>query len=280
MTSTSLLDECRVLARSRAFHDSITTLIVANAVVIGLETVPGVAARAGGWLRVADHVLVGVFVLEIALRMAAEWPRPLRFLRNGWNVFDAAVVAVSLVPQVGTFAMVARLARVLRVTRLVSAVPELRLIVGTMLRSVRSMGHVLLLLGLLLYVYGVLGYHLFRHVDPEHWGSLGAAIGTLFQILTLEGWVEIQARSLTAIPLAWIFYGSFIVVAVFVVVNLFIAVVINNLEAAKADVASDTLDGELLQRAAGLREQAAELERLVRRASPGLRAPQARLGTG
>jgi len=142
---------------------------------------------------------------------------------------------------------------------------------------VRSMGHVLLLLGLLLYVYGVLGYHLFRHVDPERWGSLGAAIGTLFQILTLEGWVEIQARSLTAVPLAWIFYGSFIVVAVFVVINLFIAVVINNLEAAKADVVSDAPDAELLLRIAVLRAQAAELERLVRRTST---APQPRLRVG
>ena len=275
MTTASLIDECRTLARSHAFHDCVTMLIVVNAVVVGLETVPAVTAAAGAWLRAADHVLVGFFVLEIALRVVAEWPRPLRFLRSGWNVFDATVVVASLVPQVGSFAMVARLARVLRVTRLVSAVPELRLIVGTMLRSVRSMGHVLLLLGLLLYVYGVLGYHLFRHVDPEHWGSLGAAVGTLFQILTLEGWVEIQARSLTAVPLAWIFYGSFIVVAVFVVINLFIAVVINNLEAAKADVATDAPDGELLRRAAGLREHAAELERLMRRAS---RPPRVRPG--
>jgi voltage-gated sodium channel len=251
--------------RSRAFHDCVTTLIGVNAVLIGIETVPAVAARAGDWLRAADRALVGLFVVEIALRVAAEWPRPLRFLRNGWNVFDAVIVAASLAPPVGTFAMVAGLARILRMTRLVSAVPELRLIVGTMLRSVRSMAHVLLLLGLLLYVYGVLGYHLFRHVDPEHWGSLAAAIGTLFQILTLEGWVEIQARSRTAVPLAWMFYGSFIVVAVFVVINLFIAVVINNLEAAKGDVASDAPDDELVWRAAALREQAAEIERLTRR---------------
>ena len=111
----------------------------------------------------------------------------------------------------------------------------------------------------------MLGYHLFRHVDPEHWGSLGAASGTLFQILTLEGWVEIQARSRTAVPLAWMFYGSFIVVAVFVVINLFIAVVINNLEAAKGDLASEAPDDELVRQAAVLREQAAELERLARR---------------
>ncbi len=253
MTSSSLIDDCRALTRSPRFHDVVIGLIALNAIVIGLEAVPSVRDRAGDWLQATDRVLVSLFVLELTLRVAAEWPRPQRFLRDGWNVFDAIVVGASLVPQVGSFATVARLARVLRVTRLVSAVPELRLIVDTMLGSLRSMGHIALLLGLLLYVYGVLGYHLFHHIDPEHWGSLGVAIGTLFQILTLEGWVEIQARSQAAVPFAWAFYGSFIVIAVFVVVNLFIAVVINNLETAKRDMARATADsaGERVPR--GLR---------------------------
>jgi voltage-gated sodium channel len=266
--TASFLDECRTLARSPRFHDLVIGLIVVNAVVIGLETVPSVMAGAGHWVRAAEEVLGLFFVLEITLRVAAEWPTPLRFLRGGWNVFDAVVVGASLLPQVGSFATVARLARVLRVTRLVSSVPELRLIVATMLRSVRSMGHIALLLGLLLYVYGVLGYHLFSAVDPAHWGSLGAAIGTLFQILTLEGWVEIQARSQAAVPLAWLFYGSFIVVAVFVVINLFIAVVINNLESTREDEKrrSDDASGDaVLREAVALRERIESLEALLRR---------------
>jgi voltage-gated sodium channel len=128
------------------------------------------------------------------------------------------------------------------------------------------MGHVLLLLGLLLYVYGVVGYHLFHAVDPTHWGSLGAAIGTLFQILRLEGWVEIQARSATAHPVAWLFYGSFIVVAVFVVINLFIAVVINNLETARSEETARTdaahAERDLLADVVRVR---AELDRLASR---------------
>jgi len=275
--TASFLDECRTLARSPRFHDLVVGLIVINAVVIGLETVPSVMAWAGHWVRAAEEVLGLFFVLEITLRVAAEWPTPLRFFRRGWNVFDAVVVGASLLPQVGSFATVARLARVLRVTRLVSSVPELRLIVATMLRSVRSMGHIALLLGLLLYVYGVLGYHLFSAVDPAHWGSLGAAIGTLFQILTLEGWVEIQARSQAAVPLAWLFYGSFIVVAVFVVINLFIAVVINNLEAAKREMVLEEEDGadrELERRTVALREQLVDLERVARAVARSRRPPQ------
>lgn len=114
-----------------------------------------------------------------------------------------------------------RLARLMRVTRLVSVFPELRLIIGTMLRSIPSMGHVIMLLSLLLYVYAVLGFYLFRDADAEHWGTLGAALLTLFQMLTLEGWVEVQDGVLSAMPWAWLYFGSFIFVGVFVVVNLF-----------------------------------------------------------
>jgi voltage-gated sodium channel len=161
----------------------------------------------------------------------------------------------------GAFTNVARLARVLRAARLVSSLPDLRLIIGTMLRSIPSMGHVLLLLGLLLYVYGVLGVLMFGQVDPRHWASLPRAAGTLFQILTLEGWVEIQAASREGHPLAWLFYGSFIMIAVFVVINLFIAVVINNLEATRREEEELRRGDDVAARIAALRREIDALER-------------------
>jgi voltage-gated sodium channel len=176
-------------------------------------------------------------VVEIALRLAAYWPHLGRFFRDGWNVFDAVVVLGSLLPEVGAVTTVARLARLLRVARLVSVFPELRLIVETTLRSIPSLAHVLLLLFLILYVYAILGHHLFGTTAPDAWGSLGASLLTLFQVLTLEGWVELQAQVMATYPWAWLYFLSFVVVAVFVVVNLFIALVINNLESAKAAIA-------------------------------------------
>jgi len=226
---------CTRVAANRVFHDAVLGLIITNAAVMGFETSPAVMQKAGPLLVVAGAITQALFVVEIAIRLAAFWPRPQRFFRDGWNAFDFSVVAASLLPQSGPFATVARLARVLRAARLISSWGELRLIIATMLRSIPSMGHVVALLVLLLYVYGVLGVHIFRDADPTHWGSLSRAVSSLFQILTLEGWVEIQKTSLTAFPWAWIFYWSFILVAVFVVMNLFIAVVINNLEAARDD---------------------------------------------
>ena len=183
-------------------------------------------------------------------------------------MFDLAVVTASLLPQAGAFAMVARLARLLRVTRLVSVFPELRLIVSTMLRSIPSMGHILMMLGLLLYVYGVLGFSLFREHDLERWGTLGAALLTLFQMLTLEGWVEVQGAVLGAYPFAWVYFASFVFVGVFVVVNLFIAVVLNNLETTKLELQlrEDRQNPHhgLLAAIGDVREQLERLERLLR----------------
>lgn len=231
----ALVRVCGVLVVAPAFQTAVLAAIVINAVIVGLETRPTLVRDHGVVFAIVDRVVLCCFVAELSIRGLAVWPHPGRFFRNGWNVFDTIVIGASLLPQMGTFAAVARLARLLRVTRVVSTVPELRLIVGTMLRSIPSLGHVTLLLGLLLYVYGVLGYHLFHVRDPAHWGSLPTAFITLFQILTLEGWVEIERATAGTRPWSWLFFATFIVIAVFVVVNLFIAVVLNNLEAAKAE---------------------------------------------
>ena len=257
----------RRIAASSRFQGFVLALIVANAVLLGVETSPDFMTRYGRWVELAETVIQGAFVIEIAIRLAAHLPRLHEFFRDGWNVFDFSVVTLSLLPAAGPFATVARLARVLRVSRLVSVWPDLRLIIGTMLRSIPSMGHVIALLSLLLYVYGVLGYHLFHDVAPQHWGSLGRSLETLFKTLTLEGWVEIAEES--PHPIGWIYFASFIVVAVFVVTNLFIAVVINNLDKVRSEqerVADEaSVHKAVLARIEACKAELTELETVLRR---------------
>jgi voltage-gated sodium channel len=265
-----MIDIARRIADNPRFQQFILGVIIVGAIVIGVETSAALTTRYSAAILALEMAIQTIFVFEIAVRILACWPRPAAFFRNGWNVFDFAVVAASLLPQAGAFAMVARLARLMRVTRLISAFPELRLIIGTMIRSIPSMGHVIVLLSLLLYVYAVLGFHFFRGADPEHWASLGAALLTLFQMLTLEGWVEIQAAVLPTHPWAWVYFGSFVFVAVFVVVNLFIAVVINNLEAVKHEQQIDADRGsthhEVLEAIEAVQQRLAELEERLRAA--------------
>lgn len=265
---------CLRVVRARWFTPATLVLIALNALLIGLETDRTLAAAHATEATWLHRAILAAFCLELAVRLGAAgrgWPS---FLRDGWNLFDLLIVAASLVPAIGVGATVARVVRVLRVLRVVSVSPQLRLIVTTMIRSVPSLGHVGLLLGLLLYVYGVLGVHLFASVDPAHWGSLPRALLTLFQVLTLEGWVELQRSSMAAHPWAWAFYASFVLIAVFVVVNLFIAVVLNNLEQARRELAG-AAEPTLAEVLAEVRALRAELAARPAAGPPSAPAPPA-----
>ncbi len=226
---------CSRIAASSRFQTSILWVIVFNAGVMGLETSHALSASYGRLFEWLNTFVQAVYVAELMIRLAAHAPRVFRFFRDGWNVFDFIVISASLFPAVGPFATVVRLARILRISRILSLFPDLRLVVATLLRSIPSMGHILLLLALLFYVYGVLGFSAFHTYDPEHWGTLGISMRTLFQILTFEGWPTIQEATLITHPWSWIYFFSFIVIGVYVVVNLFVAVIIDNLLALRAE---------------------------------------------
>ena len=254
------------VVESRAFRAGIIALIILNGIVIGAATSDSVVDHAGEWLRRLDDIILWIFVAEVILKLSAVWPHPSRYFRDPWNDFDFAVVALSLIPATGQFATVARLLRLLRVMRLISAIPELRLIVSTLLRSLPSMGHVVLLMSIVFYIYGVAGYHIFHDHDPQHWGTLGLALLTLFRVVTLEDWTDVMYTAMDLHPLAWIYFVSFVVVGTFVIINLFIAVVLNNLEASKRKQRQSlpASPEELLVELRELKESAARIEERLR----------------
>ena len=159
-------------------------------------------------------------------------------------------------------AMIARLARLLRVLRLISTINELRLIVAALVRSIPSVGHVLMLMSIIVYVYAIIGYYLFNEQDPQNWGNLGTALLTLFKIITLEGWTDMLDTAMVFNPLAWMYFLTFVVVGTFVVINMFIAIIINNLDEEKVERLRE-LD-EPVSRADLLREIRSTQEALVR----------------
>ncbi len=262
---------CRRLVGHRWFDRTIILLIVINAVVLGLETFPTIEARYGAWMRFFNAAVLGVFVLEALVKITAVAPYYRRYFGDGWNLFDFSVVVLSLIPASGEFAMIARMARLLRVMRLISTLPELRLIVATLVRSIPGMANVILLLTIIFYMYAIAGFHLFHEHDPVHWGSLGLSLLTLFRVLTLEDWTDVMYKAMEMNESAWIFFVSFVVIATFVVINLFIAVVINNLEEAKKERVDkqtaepqDDTEEHLLRQIASLRRHLAALESRIK----------------
>ena len=253
------------IVEGRGFEPFMIGLILFNAVLIGLETSHDVVENYGQWLHLGNDIILWIFVLEAALKITAVAPRLGLYFGNGWNLFDFSIVVLSFLPSTEEFALVARLVRILRVLRLVSAVPQLRLIVATLVRSIPSMGHVILLMSIIFYIYAVTGFHLFHEHDAEHWGTLGAALLTLFQMVTLEGWVDVMDTAMEALPWAWVYFVTFVLIGTFVMLNLFIAVVINNLDASKAAELDDLRDPvtheEVLDELRRTRDALAELQR-------------------
>jgi len=220
---------------SRRFELFIVALILFSGALLGLETSSAVVERHGAWLDAGQWLVLGVFIVEAALKLFAEAPRLHRYFHDPWNVFDFSIIVLSLIPAVGVLALVARKARLLRVLRLVSVVPELRLLVTTLVRSIPGMVHIVALMSVLTYIYAIVGYQLFSEHDPTHWHNLGVSLLSLFRVVTLEDWTDIMYTAMELHPLAWLYFVSFVVLGAFVVFNLFTALIINNLDAAKEE---------------------------------------------
>lgn len=236
------------IVRLRLFRRGVLALIILASVIVGLETYPAVNERVGGLLRTIDAVIIGLFVVEIVLRMMSYGRRWPRFFLDPWNVFDFVIVAVCLIPVGSQAAAAFRLIRVLRALRLLTAIPQLQIVIGALLRSLPSIGYVGLLLVLLFYVYAVIGTTLFGRNDPAHFGTLHDAAISLLRAVTLEDWTDLMYTQMVgseafpgqlppptepeprAKPIAAVLYfGSFVLVGTMVVLNLFIGVVIGAL---------------------------------------------------
>jgi voltage-gated sodium channel len=224
---------CGRIADSSRFQGFIFAVIVANAIVLGLDTYDSVSRDAGGTLRTLNDVFIGIFVVEMTIRIAAYGRRPWNFFREGWNVFDFITVFAAFAPFIRENATLLRLARLLRVVRVVSVLPDLRVLVSGMARALPPIGSMAVLALLLIFVYGMVGWELFGEEIPERWGDIGEAMLTLFTVLTLEGWNTTLDEAREVHPNSWIFFISFVLIASFLLINILIAIIINSVEEAR-----------------------------------------------
>jgi voltage-gated sodium channel len=240
---------------SRPVRNALMGVILFNAAILGLETSAEVMERVGGLLHLLDRICLAFFVLELVLKLYALGPR---FFRGGWNLFDLAVVGVSLAPTAGGLSVL-RALRVLRVLRVISVAPSLRRVVEGLVRALPGMGSVVLLLAIIFYVGAVMATKLFGAGNPEQFGHLGASALTLFQLMTFDGWMgEIVAPAMETHPFAWLFFVPFMVVTGFAVLNLLVGLVVNAMqEAAEADreAQENAFEAEVLRRLRGIEER-------------------------
>ncbi len=211
---------------------AIVVLIVLNAALLGLETNAEIMQAYGAELVFIDHTILGIFILELVLLIIA---RGMDFFKDPWSVFDFIVIAIALVPATESLSVL-RALRVLRVLRLINKFDSMRKVVGGLLSCLPSLASVVSLILIIFYVSAVIATNLFGQEFPELFGGMGNTAFTLFQVMTLESWSDGIARPvMEKFPHAWIFFIFFILIATFVIVNLFIAVIVDSLTSGSSD---------------------------------------------
>lgn len=262
----SVTEQIRWFTSSALFNNCILVLIVLSSILVGIETYV-IGTPAGNLIDFVQDIILWIFVGEQVLKIAACGNRPWEYFRQGWNLFDLAIIVICFLPLDTQFATVFRLARLLRTLRMVTVLPRLQVLVGALLKSVPSLGYIGVLLGLHFYVYAVAGTFLFRQNDPLRFGSLHHSTLTLFQVLTLEGWNDVLStqyngsdaeysdawkflspvtRVSEAQPLiASLYFVSFIMLGTMIMLNLFTGVIISSIEEAQAEQAVEVRDEHL-----------------------------------
>lgn len=229
-----VLSLCRRLAGSARFDAAILVVIVLNAIVLGAETYDSINAEYGTTLHALNDLCLAIFVAELAIRIAACWPRPGEFFKSGWNVFDFVVIVGSFVPGLRENATLLRLLRLARIVRAVRLLPDLRVLVVAVGRSIPGVASLAVMTLLLIYLYGMVGWVIFQDHDPANFENVGQSMVTMFVLLTLENLPTYIEKGQELSDWTLLFFISYVLVASFLVFNLFIGIVINSMEEARA----------------------------------------------
>ena len=209
---------------SKIFQGIIIAVILLSALLIGVKT-HDLPTHFVAVLALLDLAITIFFVIEIVIRYLAS-PKKKKFFHNGWNIFDTVIVIGSLIPTGGSGVLLARLLRVFRVLRLVSMVPELRLLINALLKAIPRMGYIALLMFVIFYIYAAIGSMFFHQINEVLWGDVSISMLTLFRVATFEDWTDVMYETMAVHPLSWIYYLSFIFLTAFVFLNMMVGTVL------------------------------------------------------
>lgn len=219
----------KAIRDNKVFELFVIGVIIFSSLMIGVRTYP-LPGMAETILWGLDYAVTLFFVIEISIRMAAE-ERMRDFFKKGWNIFDFVIVVVSLIPlDDSEYALIARMLRLFRVMRLISFIPELRVLVSALITSLPRMGYVALLMFIIFYLYAVIGNLMFSTINPVLWGDLGISLLTLFRVATFEDWTDVMYETMTVYKLSWMYFISFIFFSAFVFLNMMIGIVVDVLD--------------------------------------------------
>jgi voltage-gated sodium channel len=243
MASEQLKQQLFKLHQNKIFEFVVIAIIIFSALVTGARTynIDSTMTDVVAWL---DMFITVFFLVEILIRLAAE-PRFFDFFKKGWNVFDFIIVTVSLIPIDGNDSvLLARLLRIFRVLRLISVIPELRVLISALIKALPRMGYIVLLMFIIFYIYAAIGSTMFEAINPVLWGDISIAMLTLFRVATFEDWTDVMYETMAEYPLSWIFYLSFIFFTAFIFLNMMIGVILNVMQREQEEYYKEIGEGE------------------------------------
>ena len=242
-TDHVLRNQLRRIHERPAFQWFTAAVIVISAISIGASSypLPRTEPHGSAGTRLRDHALFR------RRDLGAIFGRPpicVLFFRNGWNVFDTLIVIGSLIPLDNSqHILLGRLLRLFRVLRLISFLPQLRLLVEALLLAIPRMGYVTLLMFIIFYIYGCLGNLFFKEAEPAAWRDVGTAMLTLFQVATFDNWARIMNTAMSHThplsPLSWIYFLSFVFLIAFVFFNMMIGVIVQVFQEKQSQARAD-----------------------------------------
>lgn len=214
----------KLIDSSALFQGVVISVILLSAILIGAKT-HNISANAVYMLGLLDLAVTVFFVVEIGIRFLAYKEKP-AFFKDGWNIFDLVIVIGSLIPAGGSGVLLARLLRVFRVLRLVSMIPELRLLINALLKAIPRMGYIALLMFVIFYIYAAVGSILFHQINEVLWGDVSISMLTLFRVATFEDWTDVMYETMVVHPMSWIYFLTFIFLTAFIFLNMMVGTIL------------------------------------------------------
>ncbi len=220
------------------FEFVVIGVIISNAVALAMLTFPGLDPTVVEVAHTIDFAAIIFYSVELVLRIVSYGRKPWMFFRNPWNVFDFIVVVA--IPFLNNGTVIFRLVRLLRILRIFRFLPEARILMLSMIKSVAPLANLAVLIGFLMFIYGMAGVYLFGAADPERWGNIGQAVLTLTIMLTLENFPDAFLSGLEITPFALVFFLTYMFFIVFTVLNVLIGIVLTAMDQAREEVAKST----------------------------------------
>jgi len=255
------------IRKSSWFSNLTTGIILFYAIALGFKTIHEIADPYGTLFYSIDMFVTVYFLVEILIKLYSE-KNIKDFFKSGWNVFDFIIVIITLLPlENSSFAAIARLMRIFRVLRLLNSRPELKKIIDMLIGAIPAIVDIVILMFIIFYIYAIVGNFFFEELKSGLWKDFLTAMLTLFRVLTFEDWTDVMYEAMELYSWAWLYFVSFVIIAAFVFFNLFVAVIIDEMQKINSEQTDEQLSREedkidlLLEKVTQLQEEIQELKK-------------------